>query len=528
MIKLILTFCVLIIITKKTIAQNNSNFYINPIIHADYSDPDVIRVGKDYYMVASSFSMVPGLPILHSTDLVNWKLIGHALNKLTPINVFATVQQGGGIWAPSIRYHNNEFYIFYPDPDFGIYVIKSKKINGPWSFPKLVQAGKGLIDPCPLWDDDGKVYLAHAYAGSRAGFKSILVIKEMNIAADTVINNGVMVYDGHVTDPTIEGPKLYKRNGYYYLFAPAGGVSTGWQLALRSKNIYGPYERKVVLQQGSTTINGPHQGAWINTPSGEDWFIHFQDKGAYGRITHLQPMHWKNDFPIIGIDNDSDGIGEPVLQHKRPNVGKAFSQNSVDVSDEFNSTNVGLQLQWHANPQEGWAFPTPLNYLTMYSVLQQDTTANLWNLPNILSQKFPAESFETTLKFTFNPKWNGEKFGFIVHGLDYAYIAIEKINTQNKIIFATCKNADKGTKEIVQDGNVVTSNEIYFKLNVLPNAICQFSYSTNGTDFKKIGNNFVAKEGKWIGAKFGMFFNRNNKTNDSGYASLDWRKMKNY
>jgi beta-xylosidase len=240
-------------------------------------------------MTASSFNHVPGLPVLHSRDLVNWTLKGYALKNLYPEEHFKKVRHGGGVWAPSIRFHQGKFYIYYPDPDFGIYVITAQNINGPWSSPILVESGKGLIDPCPLWDDDGKVYLVHAYAGSRASIKSILVLKEMNKQGTRVTGDPVMIFDGHDTDPTVEGPKIHKRNGYYYVFAPAGGVSTGWQLVLRSRHVFGPYERKMVMHQGKSSINGPHQGAWVDTPSGENWFFHFQDKGAYGRIVHLQP-----------------------------------------------------------------------------------------------------------------------------------------------------------------------------------------------------------------------------------------------
>jgi len=242
-----------VVMAVKTTAQipvgasdKGNGFYQNPVLHADYSDPDAIRVGNQYYMTASSFTHIPGLPLLQSSDMVNWRLVGHALPRLQPIEHYSKVQHGAGVWAPSIRFHKGEFYIYYPDPDFGIYVIKAPNFQGPWSEPVLVEGGKGLIDPCPLWDDDGKVYLAHAFAGSRAGIKSILVVKEMNASGTKTLGSGVMVFDGHPQDPTVEGPKLYKRNGYYYIFAPAGGVSTGWQLVLRSKNIYGPYERKVV------------------------------------------------------------------------------------------------------------------------------------------------------------------------------------------------------------------------------------------------------------------------------------------
>ncbi|HPH47090.1 MAG TPA: glycoside hydrolase 43 family protein, partial [Chryseolinea sp.] len=290
-------------VSKVWVSDLGNGSYKNPILHADYSDPDAIRVGDDFYMTASSFDAVPGLPILHSKDLVNWKIIGHALKRQPPFEHFEETQHGNGVWAPSIRYHNDEFYIYYPDPDFGIYVTKAKKVEGPWSEPLLIESGKGLIDPCPLFDGD-KNYLVFAYAGSRAGIKSVIAIKQLNDAGDKTIDEGRIVYDGHQLDPTIEGPKFYKRNGYYYIFAPAGGVSTGWQLVLRSKNIYGPYERKVVMDQGKSSINGPHQGAWVDTSTGEDWFIHFQDKEAYGRVVHLQPMKWVNDWPVIGVDKD--------------------------------------------------------------------------------------------------------------------------------------------------------------------------------------------------------------------------------
>ena len=270
-------------ISKVWVADNGDGTYTNPVLYADYSDPDAIRVGDDYYLVASSFNCIPGLPILHSRDLVNWELIGYALDKQPPFEVFDKVQHGNGVWAPCIRYHNNQFYIYYPDPDFGIYVVTATNPAGPWSKPLLVQPGKGLIDPSPLWDTDGKAYLVYALAGSRAGVKSVIMINRMDADGSKLIGNSVMLIDGHKKHPTIEGPKIYKRNGYYYVFAPAGGVAPGWQMVMRSKNIFGPYEDRIVMAQGKTDINGPHQGAWVDTKTGENWFLNFQDLGAYGR-----------------------------------------------------------------------------------------------------------------------------------------------------------------------------------------------------------------------------------------------------
>lgn len=529
--RLILSFLTLLLTFTNIAAQKNTiSKYTNPIIYADYSDPDVIRVGKNYYMIASSFNSVPGLPILHSTNLVNWQLINYALPTLTPFDHYSKVQAGGGVWAPSIRYHNGEFYIYYPDPDFGIYLTKTKNIKGKWSEPILVQAGKGLIDPCPLWDNDGKCYLVHAYAGSRAGIKSILVIKEMDASGTKIIAEPVLVYDGHDSDPTIEGPKIYKRNGYYYILAPAGGVSNGWQLALRSKNIYGPYERNVVMQQGKTSINGPHQGAWITDTQGKDWFIHFQDKDAYGRIVHLQPMQWVNDFPVIGYDEDKDGTGEPVLNNViSTGVSEKIATNTIlNCSDNFNNNKLGLQWQWQANPKEAWAYATSTGTLKMFSILEDTANKNLFYYPNILTQKFPADSFSATVKTSFHPstKINNEKFGFIVLGTDYACISIVKSNIGNFIEYSVCTNADNNKANEKQIHHIAaTSPEVYFKITVGQNATCNFSYSFNGIDFINIPETFIAKPGKWVGAKLGFFCSRKEKTNDSGWADIDWFRV---
>lgn len=233
-------------------ADNGNGTFTNPILHSDFSDPDVVKVGDTFYMTASSFNSVPGLPILESKDLVNWELKNYALKKLSPEEVYNKVQPGKGIWAPCIKFHDGFFYIFYPDPDFGIYMIKTKNPSEDWSDPVLVKAGKGLIDPSPLWDEDGKTYLVYAFAGSRAGIKSVLMICTMNQEGTLANQDDVLLIDGHFDESTIEGPKIYKKNGYYYIFAPAGGVSTGWQTVLRSKNIFGPYEKKKVMDQGTT------------------------------------------------------------------------------------------------------------------------------------------------------------------------------------------------------------------------------------------------------------------------------------
>ncbi|MCF6130099.1 glycoside hydrolase 43 family protein [Flavobacterium sp. AS60] len=504
------------------VSDKGDGTYTNPILNTDYSDPDVIRVGDKFYMTASSFNCIPGLPILESNDLVNWKLINYGLKKQKPVSFYNKAQHGKGVWAPCIRYHNKEFYIYYPDPDYGIYMIKSKKAEGQWSEPILVKKGKGLIDPTPLWDDDGNTYLVYAFAGSRAGIKSILVGCTMNAEGTMTNNDEVLLFDGHQDEPTLEGPKIYKRNGYYYIFAPAGGVATGWQTVFRAKNIYGPYENKKVLEQGTSNVNGPHQGAWIQTKSGEDWFIHFQDKGIIGRVVHLQPMKWVNDWPVIGIDTNGDGIGEPVLNHKKPNVGKSYPVVYQKESDEFNKPILDLQWQWHANPQINWGFPSSYGYYMLNCIPKPKKAVNLFDVPNLLLQKFPSEEFTATTKLIVNFNFDEEEAGLLVMGLDYCMLRIKQ--TENKLYLSQmiCLNADKNQAESEAASVLLKSNIVYLQIKSLGDGMCTFFYSEDGTDFKSIGIPFKAREGKWIGAKLGFVALRNGFINNAGNCKLDW------
>jgi len=511
------------------VADNGDGTYNNPIIYADYSDPDVVRVGGDYYMTASSFNAAPGLPILHSKDMVNWKLINYALLQQVPTETFTTPQHGNGVWAPSIRYHKDEIYIYWGDPDFGIYMIKTKDPYGVWDKPILVMEGKGLIDPSPLWDANGDAYLVHAYAGSRAGVKSLLTVHKMNPEGTKVIDAGIHVYDGHEIDDTIEGAKFYKRNGYYYIFAPAGGVATGWQVVLRSKNIYGPYERKVVLEQGSTKINGPHQGAWVATPQGESWFYHFQDVDAYGRIVHLQPMSWKDNWPVMGQDFDKNGIGEPVLSHKKPELGKTYPIETPVETDNFDGFNIGLQWQWNANPNVVWYAKLPGNdYLRLFSIKSIKDTENLWMVPNLLLQKFPAPNFTAETKITLFPEEaiSGKTAGLIIMGMDYATLSISHDEKGYYIQQTEAIKAIVGAEEKVNEKDRLKSNTAYFKVEVsAPNAMCQFLYSENGKKFKKIGKPFKAQPGKWIGAKMGLFSVSTQEAKRGGYADVAYFRI---
>ena len=531
-------------VSEVWIADQGDGTYKNPVLYADYSDPDVCRVGDDFYMTSSSFNCLPGLQILHSKDLVNWSIIGAAVpTTLQPATMPERPQHGNHIWAPCIRYHNGEFYIFWGDPDQGIYMVKAKNPEGPWDEPVLVKAAQGIIDTTPLWDDDGRVYLAHAYAGSRAGLKSVIAVCELNADATKAITPSRIVFDGHEKHQTCEGPKFYKRDGYYYLFFPAGGVPTGWQVVARSKNVYGPYEDRIVLAQGDSEVNGPHQGGWVDTPTGEDWFMHFQDVGAYGRLVHLQPMKWVDGWPVIGVDEDGDGCGTPVSTYKKPNVGQTYPVCTPQESDEFNGFTLSPQWQWHANINDKWAYYAgDKGYVRLYSYPVVDDYKSLWDVANLLLQKTPAPNFTATMKLTFtpSPKYTGERTGLVVMGRDYAALVLE--NTENGLVLSQveCKKADSGKPEKVNESTPLANSTVYLKAHFSTDfekisksegghdlvVMCEFSYSTDGKRYKKLGTPFQVREGKWIGAKIGTFCTRPAMvTNDGGWADVDWFRI---
>ena len=517
------------------VSDEGNGMYRNPVLHADYSDPDVCVVGEDYFLTASSFNCTPGLPILHSKDLVNWKIVNYALKKVEPVEYYNEARHGKGVWAPSIRFHEGMYYIYWGDPDFGIFMVKTRDPYGEWDKPVLVKAGEGMIDPCPLWDDDGRVYLAHAWAGSRAKFNSVLTVCELNKEGTKVISDPVLVFDGNDgVNHTIEGAKFYKRNGFYYLFAPAGGVVSGWQLVMRSKNVYGPYEPRIVMAQGKTDINGPHQGGWVDTPAGESWFLHFQDKGAYGRVLHLNPMKWVNDWPVIGVDRDGDGCGDPVSRYRKPKTDKTYPIETPVESDEFDTRKLGLQWEWHANYQDVFGFTTNMGYARIYGHELSSHFKNFWEVPNLLMQKFPAEEFTATAKLKVSAKDDGQLSGLIVMGWDYSWIGVEKQGEKFLLKQAICKDAEQGNLEQVSTLAVLEPSkkfeaglfpnferEIYIRVRVGKEAYCRFSYSLDGKKFTEAGTLFKARQGKWIGAKVGMF-SVTPHGKERGWVDVDW------
>ena len=521
--------------------DNGDGTYTNPVINADYSDPDVCvgPSGEDYYMTASSFQCIPGLPILHSRDLVNWELVNYAIkDKLYAgddklIEHFSRVQHGNGVWAPSIRYHEGQYYIYWGDPDFGVYMVRTVNGDpaGEWTDPLCVIPGKGYIDTTPLWDEDGRCYLVNGWANSRAKFASVLTVREMSADGTRAIGQPVIVFDGNGTENrTCEGPKFYKRDGWYWIMCPAGGVPTGFQLAMRSRSPYGPYEHKIVLQQGRTKINGPHQGGWVHTKYGEDWFLHFQDKEAYGRVVHLNPVNWSTGWPIMGKR------GEPVTTYKKPQSSSDVVVNPVE-SDEFNSPVIGRQWQWQANYDEKFGVPTAFGTMRIFTYKTGADAKNLWMVPNMLLQKTPADEFTATAKLRFTSKAENQLGGLIMMGLNYSALVVKRVGKEFQLLLLTCKNADKGTaqeeeliatlKPTAEDKSQYhpgIHEDIYLMLKVKDSKV-RYAWSQDGKTFDFVGQEIKMREGKWIGAKFGFVAAEPGIKNDRGWIDVDWIRI---
>lgn len=486
--------------------------YRNPILYADYSDPDVIRHGDDFWMTASSFNCTPGLPILHSTDLVNWTLVNHAVENI-PGERYHEVQPGCGVWAPSIRFHAGKFWIFFPLVDEGIYVTTATDPRGQWSEPQLVQAGRGLIDPCPLWDDDGQAYLVHAYAHSRSGIKHQLRIVPMTPDGTRLLGEGKIVFHEPERHPTLEGPKFLKRDGWYYILAPAGGVATGWQTVLRSRNIYGPYEDKIVLQQGNSPVNGPHQGALVDTPNGEWWFLHFQDVGLYGRIVHLQPVEWREGWPLMGALNGAVAAGQPVQQHRKPRLPSTRPATPA-TSDEFSSSKLGRQWQWYANHRADWySLSARDGWLRLFA---QPGGGELAQTANLLLQKFPARSFGVETVIEFTPAQAGDEAGLALVGNASAALVLRSTGPGTQLLLRL-----SGGERVLSEG---VSNKLKLRIQVHDGGRSDFSLIGADGTVQTLLDGFQATAGRWIGAKVGIYC-RTAASQSAGYADFDYLRF---
>ena len=454
--------------------------YKNPVLNADYSDPDVIRVGEKYYMVASDFHFI-GMQVLESSDMVNWQIVSQIYSRFDLPGWDENRHYGGGSWAPSIRWHQGRFYVYFCTPDEGLFMTTAEDARGPWEPLHCVKSVAKWEDPCPLFDD-GQAYLGRSR--HRAG---PIIVHRMSADGRTLLDDGVTVYTG----PVAEGTKWLKRGGYYYLIIPEGGVGTGWQTVLRSKNVYGPYEKRVVLEQGSTGVNGPHQGALVDTPDGEWWFYHFQSTPALGRVVHLQPARWKDDWPLIGVDIDGNGVGEPVSVWTKPHVNARTKPMLPQTSDDFNSSQLGLQWQWCHNPADDhWSLTERRGWLT----LRAQPSPDLKNARNMLTQKSMGYRGEATTVMDCRGIATGTHAGLLCMGREYRGIGV-----CSEGIYLECD----GQREVVSRKK---PSKVWLRVSLdVETNLHQFYYSLDGRHYTAAGAPFAMHDGNWKGFRVGLY-----------------------
>ena len=495
-----------------------SGMYTNPVLFSDYSDPDVIRDGSHFYLVASTFEYSPGLPILESPDLVHWTIIAHALPRLDlgpQYDLKDGNRYGKGVWAPALRKHNGLFYLYFPTPDEGIFVVTAPAITGPWSRPKAIIAGPGYEDPCPFWDDDGNAYLIHSMKGAGP-----LIIHRMAPDGLSVLDDGKLVFKDLEHFRALEGPKLYKRNGWYYIWAPFGGVGTGSQVVFRAKNIYGPYEYRIPLTQGTTDINGPHQGGYVESPDGRGWFLHFQQRGGYGRIDHLEPVRWQDDWPLIGEPipdparaQTSAGIatGQPVLTGPLPVPGNATQR--PQTSDDFSSSTLGQQWEWNHNPDNSaWSLTARKGWLRLTAT----QAADLFTAHNTLTQQMQDKNLTYTVRLDLSAMQPGDHTGLAM--FEQKASGVEVIaapdGTRHLHFFHQAESFD---------GPALKASTLQLQLRVKDMAVA-YSYSTDdGKTFTPFGpESTPIAFSWWKGSRPAVFAYTTAAHTKPSHIDIDW------
>lgn len=496
--------------------------YVNPILCADYSDPDVIRVDNKYYMVASDFHFI-GMQILESDDMVNWHIVTQVYDCFDLPGWDTNERYAGGSWAPAIRYHDGKFWIYFCTPHEGLFMTQAERPEGPWSPLYMVKAVWHWEDPCPFWDDDGQAYLGRSQHGAGP-----IIVHKMSADGRSLLDDGVTVYTG----PVAEGTKFLKRNGYYYLSIPEGGVGTGWQTVLRAKSIYGPYEKRVVLEQGSTSVNGPHQGAIVDTPQGEWWFYHFQHDGALGRVVHLQPMWWHDDWPVMGVDIDRNGVGEPVsvwtmpnveanvgASHMSPLVQKGSTRRHLpQTSDDFENSVLSPQWQWNHNPDNNaWSLTEHKGQLTLHAL----TAENFFKARNTLTQKVMGYQSVATIAIDVTHMEEGARCGLACMGKTNELLGIAKVNGQLQIY-----RGDGISENILSP---LKAKRVFLRISFdMAAKQYRFAYSTDERRFTDITQPFFVDFGNWKGVRFGIYHYQSSSastvSSNTNYITLPWVK----
>ena len=467
--------------------------FVNPILPADYSDIDAIRVGDDYFAVSSTFAYSPGVIVLHSKDLVNWTIAGHAVADVTAIspqmNFDKMGRYGRGVWAGAMRFHAGRFWIYFGDPDDGFFVTSAEKAAGPWEPVKQLWKTKGWDDPCPFWDDDGQGYFVCTNFAD--GYK----IHLFKLTAD----NTALV-DGwdrvlHQSKGS-EATKLYKINGVYYHYysevKPEGRVA----MMNRSRSLDGPWETRQLQHVNKRVDKEPNQGGLIEGPGGRWWFLTHQGTGDWeGRAMCLLPVNWTDGWPILG-EPGADGIGNMVWQAKKPVVGMPTTAPATD--DPFAGPQLGAQWEWNHQPRaDRWSLTERPGFLRLHA-FRPLKPEDLKSAGNVLTQRvLRTAGGDAAVKLDVSGMADGQIAGLGHYAKTSAAIGVRQ-------------RAGRRTIAILRDaketaGPAVTGDTIWLRSTWNFDGQCHFAFSTDGRAFEAFGDPYGLTWGHYRGDRVALF-----------------------
>lgn len=482
--------------------------FVNPILSADYSDIDVIRVGEDYYFVSSTFQFSPGIIILHSRDLVNWRIVGHVLSDITPIspelNWNRMNRYGRGIWAPAIRYHNQKFWVYVCTPNEGLFMSTAEHITGPWTPIHAVMRASGWDDPCPFWDDDGQGYLVTSHFSG--GYKIYL----FKLTAD---GRGIIPDSGRVIHQSrgSEANKLYKIDGWYYHYYSQVQREGRVPMIERSRHIYGPWETRQLMHVNSRIDREPNQGGFVSTASGQWWFLTHQGTGHWdGRACCLLPVTWVDGWPIIGKIGP-DGVGNMVWRDRLPIKGHAVT--IPQTSDTFDRPVLAVQWEWNYQPRlDKWSLTARPGYLRLHA-FKPLRTNNLLTAGNTLTQRvFKTSRNVVRVQMDISGMTDGQQAGICHFASHFWTIGVAGRREKRNIVF--------NHNGKLAYGPAVRGNVVWFRSAWDIRGESRFSFSMDGRRFVEFGEKFQLAWGFYRGDRIGIF-NFNN-TGDSGHVDVKY------
>lgn len=489
--------------------------YKNPIVFADFPDPDVVRVGDTYYMATTTMHHFPGCTLLKSKDMVNWEYCAQPLEQLSAKDNYSLLNgqnaYAKGMWACAIAYHDGKFYIMINGNDAGGYVLSATDPEGKWEKKRIDRV---YYDPGMLFDN-GKVYVV---CGTTT-IRMCELDEDFNFIREKTLLTA---------DAMLEGCHLYKIGGYYYIYGTYGGWPSG-QTVLRSKDVFGPYEEKMLVEKWiDGQPNTVHQGALIETPSGEWWTILQQDLGALGRMPNLQPVRWQDGWPVIG-DN-----GVPYTSYTKPATGTGSPRVALPTNDNFRSYPIGMQWEWNHNPDDGaWSLFERPGWLRLKT---SGTADRLTQARNMLTQRIyafhdnPSKASTGTVRLDVTHLQEGDRAGICILQDPYAAIAVEVKDGRRQLVWWKDQlTANDGFTPMQKTQAVDIDSVVYLRAAITyGTGKAQFYYSLDNKTYRTLGYQTAMKYNLsvFVGARFGLFcYNSGEGTevnSGDGYADFDW------